>query len=39
VPCFIIGGLIAVSGAQPPEYLAQAMERAMTEHSMRVAAQ
>ena len=28
VPCFIFGGLIAVQGAQAPEYLAQAIERA-----------
>jgi predicted DsbA family dithiol-disulfide isomerase len=28
VPCFIFGGSIAVSGAQPPEYLASAIERA-----------
>jgi predicted DsbA family dithiol-disulfide isomerase len=31
VPCFIIGGTIALSGAQPPEYLAAAIERAATE--------
>ena len=28
VPCFIFGGSIAVSGAQSPEYLASAIERA-----------
>jgi predicted DsbA family dithiol-disulfide isomerase len=28
VPCFIFGGMFAVSGAQPPEYLADAIERA-----------
>src|SRR5262245_34863074 len=28
VPCFIFGGLLAVSGAQAPEYLASAIERA-----------
>jgi len=28
VPCFIFGGKFAVSGAQPPEYLAEAIERA-----------
>jgi predicted DsbA family dithiol-disulfide isomerase len=28
VPCFIFGGKFAVSGAQAPEYLAQAIERA-----------
>lgn len=27
VPCFILGGKFAVSGAQPAEYLAQAIER------------
>jgi predicted DsbA family dithiol-disulfide isomerase len=39
VPCFIIGGLIALSGAQPPEYLASAIERAAAEHARRVAAE
>jgi predicted DsbA family dithiol-disulfide isomerase len=39
VPCFIFGGLIAVSGAQAPEYLAQAIERAADEISRRVAAE
>ncbi len=39
VPFFIFGGLIAVSGAQPPEYLAQAMERAAAEMAKRVAAE
>jgi predicted DsbA family dithiol-disulfide isomerase len=38
VPCFIFGGLIAVSGAQSPEYLAQAIERAAAEISRRVVA-
>jgi len=28
VPCFIFGGALAVSGAQSPEYLAEAMARA-----------
>jgi predicted DsbA family dithiol-disulfide isomerase len=28
VPCFIFGGKVAVSGAQAPEYLADAIERA-----------
>jgi predicted DsbA family dithiol-disulfide isomerase len=27
VPCFILGGKFAVSGAQAPEYLAEAIER------------
>ena len=39
VPCFIFGGLIAVSGAQGPEYLAQAIERAAAELARRVAAE
>jgi predicted DsbA family dithiol-disulfide isomerase len=39
VPCFIFGGLIAVSGAQSPEYLADAIERAAAEHARRVAAE
>jgi predicted DsbA family dithiol-disulfide isomerase len=39
VPCFIIGGTIALSGAQPPEYLAAAIERAATEQARQVAAE
>jgi predicted DsbA family dithiol-disulfide isomerase len=39
VPCFIFGGLIAVSGAQAPEYLAQMIERASGELKRRVAAE
>jgi predicted DsbA family dithiol-disulfide isomerase len=39
VPCFIFGGLMAVSGAHPPEYLAQAIERAAQEAARRVAAE
>jgi predicted DsbA family dithiol-disulfide isomerase len=39
VPCFIIGGTIALSGAQPPEYLAAAIERAATEQAKQVAAE
>ena len=39
VPCFIFGGLFAISGAQAPEYLAQAIERAADEMSRRVAAE
>lgn len=31
VPCFIIGNVLAVSGAQAPDYLAGAMDRAITE--------
>ena len=39
VPFFIFGNLLAVSGAHPPEYLAQAIERASNEHAKRVAAE
>jgi predicted DsbA family dithiol-disulfide isomerase len=39
VPCFVFGGLFAISGAQAPEYLAQAIERAADEMSRRVAAE
>jgi predicted DsbA family dithiol-disulfide isomerase len=39
VPCFIFGGSFAISGAQAPEYLAQAIERAAGEMSRRVAAE
>ena len=39
VPCFILGGLLAVQGAQAPDYLAQAIERAANEHAKRVAAE
>ena len=39
VPCFIFGGLIAIRGAQSPDYLAQAIERAAEETSRRVAAE
>jgi predicted DsbA family dithiol-disulfide isomerase len=35
VPCFIFGGIFAVSGAQAPEYLANAMERAAAEVAKR----
>ena len=31
VPCFILGGVFAVSGAQSPEYLADAIDRAAAE--------
>ena len=37
VPCFIIGGVLAVSGAQAPDYLADAIERAATERAKRTA--
>jgi predicted DsbA family dithiol-disulfide isomerase len=39
VPCFIFGGLIAVSGAQSPDYLAGAIERAAGEQARRTAAE
>jgi predicted DsbA family dithiol-disulfide isomerase len=39
VPCFIFGGLVAVSGAQAPEHLAQAIERAAADYAKRVAAE
>jgi predicted DsbA family dithiol-disulfide isomerase len=35
VPCFILGGIFAVSGAQSPEYLANAIERAAAERAKR----
>jgi predicted DsbA family dithiol-disulfide isomerase len=38
VPCFIFGGVVAVSGAQAPDFLADAMERALAERG-RVAAE
>ena len=39
VPCFIFGNLLAVSGAQSPDHLADAMARAATEYAQRVAAE
>ena len=39
VPCFIFGGLVAVQGAQAPEHLAQAIERAANDYAKRVAAE
>jgi predicted DsbA family dithiol-disulfide isomerase len=39
VPCFILGGMFAVSGAQAPEYLADAIERAAAEHAKREVAE
>lgn len=39
VPFFVFGGLVAVSGAHPPESLAQAIERASSELAKRVAAE
>src|SRR5688572_2233334 len=38
VPCFILGGVLAVSGAQDPAYLADAMARAADEVEKRGAA-
>ena len=35
VPCFIFGGVLAVSGAQDPAYLADAMARAQAEVEQR----
>lgn len=35
VPCFIFGGVLAVSGAQDPAYLADALERAAREFGRR----
>jgi predicted DsbA family dithiol-disulfide isomerase len=39
VPCFVFDRLMAVSGAHPPESLAQAIERAAQEAARRVAAE
>jgi predicted DsbA family dithiol-disulfide isomerase len=39
VPCFIFGRLMAVSGAQAPDHLAQAIERVAGEIERRVAAE
>ena len=39
VPCFILGGFLAVQGAQSPEYLAQAIDRAAAEYAKRPAAE
>lgn len=36
VPCFIFGNVLAVSGAQAPDYLANAIERAQAERSKQV---
>ena len=38
VPCFIFGGMLAVSGAQDPAYLADAMARAAEEVEKRASA-
>jgi predicted DsbA family dithiol-disulfide isomerase len=39
VPCFIFGGTLAVQGAQSPEHLAQAIERAATTYTGGIAAE
>ncbi len=39
VPCFILGGVIAVQGAQTPEHLAQAIDRGAEEYAKRQAAE
>jgi predicted DsbA family dithiol-disulfide isomerase len=39
VPFFIFGGMLALSGAQPAETIADAIERATTELAKRVAAE
>ena len=39
VPCFILGGVFAVSGAQSPDYLADAIERAAAQRRAPVEAQ
>jgi predicted DsbA family dithiol-disulfide isomerase len=39
VPCFIFGNVIAVQGAQSPDHLAQAIERAANETAKGVAAE
>jgi predicted DsbA family dithiol-disulfide isomerase len=39
VPCFILGGVLAASGAQAPDYLADAIERASAEINRQSAAE
>jgi predicted DsbA family dithiol-disulfide isomerase len=39
VPCFVLGGMLAVQGAQSPDDLAQAIERAANEYAKRAAAE
>ena len=39
VPCFILGGIFAISGAQAPEYVSDAIERAAAERTKRDAAE
>jgi predicted DsbA family dithiol-disulfide isomerase len=37
VPCYIFGGMLAVSGAQAPDYLADAIQRVADEQSKQAA--
>jgi predicted DsbA family dithiol-disulfide isomerase len=39
VPCFVLGGVIAVQGAQTPDHLVQAIGRAAEEYASRQAAE
>lgn len=39
VPCFIFGGVLAISGAQAPDYLAGAIDRALAERAKLPAAE
>jgi predicted DsbA family dithiol-disulfide isomerase len=39
VPCFVLGGAIAVQGAQTPDHLVQAIDRAAQEYASRQAAE
>jgi len=39
VPCFVLGGVIAVQGAQTPDHLVQAIDRAAQEYASRQAAE
>jgi len=39
VPCFVLGGVLAVQGAQSPDHLAEAIERAASEYAKRAAAE
>jgi predicted DsbA family dithiol-disulfide isomerase len=39
VPCFVIGGVYAIQGAQPPEQLADAIAQAAAEQARRPAAE
>ncbi len=39
VPCFVLGGVIAVQGAQTPDHLVQAIDRAAQDYASRQAAE